>query len=63
MLPPSEAADNVFFHLTYEGAVDLQGARDEVELKALETQINEFGQVGAQGGGGAAGRGGEAGVV
>ena len=48
--PPSppliEAADNVYFHLTYEGAVDMSVVRDEVELKALETQINEFGQVG-----------------
>ena len=41
----TEAADNVFFHLTYEGAVDMGVVRDEVELKALETQINEFGQV------------------
>jgi hypothetical protein len=45
-LPLTVEADNVFFHLTYEGALDCQGApRDEVELKALETQINEFGQV------------------
>ncbi len=46
MLPDAEASDNVFYYVTYEGSVDLNGARDEVELKALETQINEFGQVG-----------------
>lgn len=40
----SEAADNVFFHLTYEGAVDVDAVTSPVELKALETQINEFGQ-------------------
>ena len=46
--PSAVEADNVFFHLTYEGATDRLGApRDEVELRALETQINEFGQVGA----------------
>lgn len=40
----TEAADNVFYYLTYEGAVDLaSGDRDATELKALETQINEFG--------------------
>ncbi|GAX76319.1 hypothetical protein CEUSTIGMA_g3765.t1 [Chlamydomonas eustigma] len=37
-------ADNVFYHLTYEGAVDLQTVKDELEVKAFETQINEFGQ-------------------
>lgn len=34
----------MFYYLTYEGAVDLaSGDRDATELKALETQINEFG--------------------
>eukprot|EP00899_Mesostigma_viride_P026074 jgi/Mesvir1/6651/Mv10252-RA.2 len=39
------AADNVFFHLTYEGAVDLDAVADPVERQALEAQINEFGQM------------------
>ncbi len=34
----------MFFHLTYEGAVDVDAVTSPVELKALETQINEFGQ-------------------
>ncbi|KAG2501969.1 hypothetical protein HYH03_000465 [Edaphochlamys debaryana] len=42
--PAAEEADNVFFHLTYEGAVDPASITSPVELKALETQINEFGQ-------------------
>ncbi|GFR43449.1 hypothetical protein Agub_g4532, partial [Astrephomene gubernaculifera] len=42
--PAAEAADNVFFHLTYEGAVDVASVTSPVDLKALETQINEFGQ-------------------
>lgn len=32
-------ADNVFYHLTYEGAVDVASITDAVELKALETQV------------------------
>ncbi|XP_054707013.1 LOW QUALITY PROTEIN: protein FAN-like [Uloborus diversus] len=38
-------ADNVFYHLTYEGAVDLDGIRDANERYALEVQIMEFGQI------------------
>ncbi|XP_012940404.1 protein FAN [Aplysia californica] len=37
-------ADNVFYHLTYEGAVDLYSIKDEAERRSLETQIMEFGQ-------------------
>ncbi|GLI70367.1 hypothetical protein VaNZ11_015146 [Volvox africanus] len=42
--PAAEAADNVFYYLTYEGAVDVATVSSPIELKALETQINEFGQ-------------------
>ena len=34
----------MFHHLTYEGAVDLEHVADPRERRALESQINEFGQ-------------------
>eukprot|EP00808_Paulinella_micropora_P024428 g36712.t1 len=37
-------ADNLFYWLTYEGAVDLDSIEDEVERESLRIQINEFGQ-------------------
>lgn len=40
----AEAADNVFHHLTYEGAVDVEHMADKQQRAALESQINEFGQ-------------------
>eukprot|EP00898_Chlorokybus_atmophyticus_P003046 jgi/Chlat1/3742/Chrsp259S03886 len=47
----AEAANNVFVHLTYDGAVDIDSVRDPVERAGLEAQavvvciqINEFGQ-------------------
>ncbi|KAL6073187.1 NSMAF [Balamuthia mandrillaris] len=40
----SVKANNVFYHLTYEGAVDIEKVRDPLERKSLEVQINEFGQ-------------------
>ncbi|KAF8059207.1 lvsF [Scenedesmus sp. PABB004] len=46
--PAAADADNVFYHLTYEGAVDADKVGSLQELKALETQINEFGQTPAQ---------------
>lgn len=45
----AEAADNVFRHTAYEGAVDLGAVADPTERRALETQIAEFGQVGGAG--------------
>lgn len=45
----AEAADNVFRHTAYEGAVDLDAVEDPTERLALETQIAEFGQVGRGG--------------
>lgn len=38
------AADNLFHHLTYEGAVDLDKIQDPTQRAGLEAQINEFGQ-------------------
>ncbi|CAH3169012.1 unnamed protein product [Porites evermanni] len=37
-------ADNVFYYLTYEGAVNLDGIDDPNERASLEAQILEFGQ-------------------
>ncbi len=37
-------AKNVFFHLTYEGMVNIEEIRDPVQKMALKDQINEFGQ-------------------
>ncbi|CAM9674725.1 unnamed protein product [Ectocarpus sp. 12 AP-2014] len=37
-------ADNLFYHLTYEGTVDLETIDDPRERAALESQISEFGQ-------------------
>ena len=38
------ALHTVFFHLTYEGAVDIDSIQDEVERDAIVRQIQEFGQ-------------------
>ncbi|KAL4538454.1 hypothetical protein Ndes2437A_g01474 [Nannochloris sp. 'desiccata'] len=37
-------ADNVFRHLTYEGAIDPESITDPVQRAATEVAINEFGQ-------------------
>eukprot|EP01135_Chromosphaera_perkinsii_P000316 Nk52_evm85s62 gene=Nk52_evmTU85s62 len=42
------SSDNIFFHLTYEGAVDLNAIKDPIERAAIEEQINEFGQIPTQ---------------
>lgn len=42
--PEALAADNVFHHLTYEGAVDVETIADSHTRLAMEAQINEFGQ-------------------
>lgn len=41
----AEKVDNVFFHLCYEGAVDLDTIRDINDRHGLEVQIMEFGQI------------------
>lgn len=37
-------ADNVFYHLTYEGSIDLDSIQDIHQRHSLEVQIMEFGQ-------------------
>ncbi|XP_063614807.1 protein FAN-like, partial [Penaeus indicus] len=41
----AEKADNLFYHLCYEGSVDLAAITDLNDRLALEVQITEFGQV------------------
>ncbi|ROT77640.1 Protein FAN [Penaeus vannamei] len=41
----AEEADNLFYHLCYEGSVDLAAITDLNDRLALEVQITEFGQV------------------
>eukprot|EP01102_Stenamoeba_stenopodia_P022386 TRINITY_DN9301_c0_g1_i1.p1 TRINITY_DN9301_c0_g1~~TRINITY_DN9301_c0_g1_i1.p1 ORF type:complete len:930 (+),score=218.14 TRINITY_DN9301_c0_g1_i1:2-2791(+) len=40
----AEAANNLFFHLTYEGVVDLNSIDDPTTRQAIECQIVNFGQ-------------------
>ncbi|XP_033626549.1 protein FAN-like [Asterias rubens] len=40
----AEKADNVFYYLTYEGAVDLDSIKDLNERASVKVQIMEFGQ-------------------
>ena len=40
----AERADNVFYYITYEGAVDVDSITDLVERKSIALQIREFGQ-------------------
>ena len=40
----AEKANNLFYHLTYEGAVDLENIEDPRERSSIEDQISEFGQ-------------------
>ncbi|PKA52227.1 hypothetical protein AXF42_Ash010123 [Apostasia shenzhenica] len=41
---PAVEAANVFYYLTYEGAVDLESMEDELQRAAIEDQIANFGQ-------------------
>ncbi|XP_078448149.1 binding protein [Wolffia australiana] len=41
---PAVEAANVFYYLTYEGAVDLELIEDELQRSAIEDQIANFGQ-------------------
>lgn len=43
--PEALKANNIFFHLCYEGAVDLDNINDLAKRHALEVQISEFGQI------------------
>lgn len=38
-------ADNLFYHLCYEGAINLDNVNDLTKRHALEVQISEFGQI------------------
>ncbi|KAJ6252193.1 beige/beach-related [Anaeramoeba flamelloides] len=40
----ADKADNVFYYLTYEGAVDIDKISDPIKKKAIITQIEYFGQ-------------------
>ncbi|KAL1821830.1 hypothetical protein ACET3Z_016699 [Daucus carota] len=41
---PAVEAANIFYYLTYEGAVDLDTMEDELQRSAVEDQIANFGQ-------------------
>ena len=41
-------AHNVFHYLSYEGSVDIDKISDEIDRKAIETQISNFGQTPSQ---------------
>jgi len=41
-------ANNLFYHLTYEGAVDIEKIKDPLEKAAIIAQIKEFGQTPTQ---------------
>ena len=45
---PAVNAHNLFFYLTYEGAVDLDSIEDPVERRSVEAQIIHFGQTPSQ---------------
>ncbi|CAH9105180.1 unnamed protein product [Cuscuta epithymum] len=41
---PAVEAANIFYYVTYEGAVDLETMEDELQRSAIEDQIANFGQ-------------------
>eukprot|EP00474_Spongospora_subterranea_P002403 CRZ02861.1 hypothetical protein [Spongospora subterranea] len=44
----AEQANNVFYHMTYEGAVDINTITEDRDRRALLAQIREFGQTPSQ---------------
>lgn len=44
----AESALNVYYYLTYEGAVDLDDVTDPVERASIEGMIKNFGQTPCQ---------------
>jgi len=46
--PAAAAAKNLFCHITYSGGVDLAEITDPADRKAMETQIEHFGQTPVQ---------------
>eukprot|EP00753_Platysulcus_tardus_P011236 PLAT3279.7.p1 GENE.PLAT3279.7~~PLAT3279.7.p1 ORF type:complete len:791 (-),score=356.12 PLAT3279.7:271-2619(-) len=45
---PAREAHNVFYYLTYEGAVDLDTVDDPLRKEAIQAQIHHFGQTPSQ---------------
>ncbi|TPX69384.1 hypothetical protein SpCBS45565_g02416 [Spizellomyces sp. 'palustris'] len=41
-------AHNVFYYLTYEGAINIDAIKDPMERRSIEDQINNFGQTPSQ---------------
>ncbi|KAI9091275.1 hypothetical protein DFS34DRAFT_328787 [Phlyctochytrium arcticum] len=41
-------AFNVFYYLTYEGAINIDAIKDPIERRSIEDQINNFGQTPSQ---------------
>ncbi|XP_065209719.1 neurobeachin isoform X2 [Planococcus citri] len=46
--PEAIRATNVFYYLTYEGSIDIDGISDPVMREAIENQIRNFGQTPSQ---------------
>ncbi len=46
--PEAVRAINVFYYLTYEGAVNLDSITNPIDRAAIETHIKNFGQVPSQ---------------
>ncbi|KAI8325938.1 hypothetical protein GQ54DRAFT_250480, partial [Martensiomyces pterosporus] len=46
--PEAVKSHNVFYYLTYEGAVNLDSIQDPIERASVESQINYFGQTPTQ---------------
>jgi len=46
--PEAVRATNVFYYLTYEGAVDIEPGMDPVMKEAIENQVKSFGQTPSQ---------------
>nr|XP_054753108.1 neurobeachin-like protein 1 [Lytechinus pictus] len=46
--PAAVEALNVFYYCTYEGAVDLDAIKDDIQRQAVEGMINNFGQTPCQ---------------
>ena len=46
--PEAVRATNVFYYLTYEGAVDPEPGMDPVMKEAIENQVKSFGQTPSQ---------------
>jgi len=45
---PAKEAHNLFFHLTYEGAIDIEAITDPVDREGVLAQIRHFGQTPSQ---------------